>query len=272
MLKKKKSSGGGANWMDTYGDMVTLLLCFFVMLYAMSTIDQTRWEAIVRSFNPDAVLTPTDSPGDSGASTVENQSDIQELFEALEAYETTQSGQAQDVAVTKGDGYIFLSMNNAVFFEGDSFVLLPQGAAVLDELSVMLAKAAPSIDEIRILGHTAQGQDERPNDPVFDRYLASNRSVSVLLHLQQKNFIDPARLVSIGYGQHRPIVPNEAGVRAGNRRVEFVIAGKGIEDQLGNNLSDYYTMVNADPPASLTGGAPAPTDTPATDAGTAPAE
>ena len=39
-MKKKKSGGGGANWMDTYGDMVTLLLCFFVMLYSMSTLDK----------------------------------------------------------------------------------------------------------------------------------------------------------------------------------------------------------------------------------------
>ena len=33
--KKKKRESGGANWMDTYGDMVTLLLCFFVLLYSM---------------------------------------------------------------------------------------------------------------------------------------------------------------------------------------------------------------------------------------------
>lgn len=41
-MKKKHSGGGGANWMDTYGDMVTLLLCFFVMLYSMSTMDQGK--------------------------------------------------------------------------------------------------------------------------------------------------------------------------------------------------------------------------------------
>ena len=51
-MKKKKSGGGGANWMDTYGDMVTLLLCFFVMLYSMSTLDKEKWIALVQSFNP----------------------------------------------------------------------------------------------------------------------------------------------------------------------------------------------------------------------------
>ena len=38
--------------MDTYGDMVTLLLCFFVLLYSMSTISEEKYKAIVLSFNP----------------------------------------------------------------------------------------------------------------------------------------------------------------------------------------------------------------------------
>ena len=56
-MKKKKSGGGGANWMDTYGDMVTLLLCFFVMLYSMSTLDKEKWIALVQSFNPTEEVT-----------------------------------------------------------------------------------------------------------------------------------------------------------------------------------------------------------------------
>lgn len=49
-MKRKKGGGGGANWMDTYGDMVTLLLCFFIMLYSMSTINEEKWQQFVQSF------------------------------------------------------------------------------------------------------------------------------------------------------------------------------------------------------------------------------
>ena len=61
-LKKKKGGGGGANWMDTYGDMVTLLLCFFVLLYSMSTISEEKWMLIVQSFNKDAEVSTDDRP------------------------------------------------------------------------------------------------------------------------------------------------------------------------------------------------------------------
>ena len=48
-MKKKGGGGGGANWMDTYGDMVTLLLCFFVLLYSMSTVSEEKWRALVQT-------------------------------------------------------------------------------------------------------------------------------------------------------------------------------------------------------------------------------
>ena len=52
MARRKKSSGseGGSNWMDTYGDMVTLLLTFFVMLYASSSVDEEKWQYILQAF------------------------------------------------------------------------------------------------------------------------------------------------------------------------------------------------------------------------------
>ena len=45
----KRRAGGGeekGNWLDTYADMVTLLLCFFVLLYSASSVDETKWQYI----------------------------------------------------------------------------------------------------------------------------------------------------------------------------------------------------------------------------------
>ena len=91
-MKKKKSGGGGANWMDTYGDMVTLLLCFFVMLYSMSTLDKEKWIALVQSFNPTEEVTETQPPSASGGEGTGTQEDIdQDMEELYQAKETATS-------------------------------------------------------------------------------------------------------------------------------------------------------------------------------------
>lgn len=52
MSKRRPSSEdeGGYSWMDTYGDMVTLLLTFFVLLFAFSSIDNAKWNVLVEAF------------------------------------------------------------------------------------------------------------------------------------------------------------------------------------------------------------------------------
>ena len=51
MAKRRAESGEEkGNWLDTYADMVTLLLCFFVLLYSASSVDETKWQYIYQSF------------------------------------------------------------------------------------------------------------------------------------------------------------------------------------------------------------------------------
>ncbi len=45
-----EEEGGGYNWMDTYGDLVTLLLCFFVLLYSFSTLNEQRRRSLLAHF------------------------------------------------------------------------------------------------------------------------------------------------------------------------------------------------------------------------------
>lgn len=66
MAKKKRGGddgGGGGSWMDTYGDLVTLLLCFFVLLFASSSVDEAKWRDLVATFagGPTVVVQPLDA-------------------------------------------------------------------------------------------------------------------------------------------------------------------------------------------------------------------
>ena len=150
------------------------------------------------------------------------------------------------IVVTKGDGYVFISFNDAVFFAGDSAVLLPKGKEVLDVVSTALETAADYIDEIRVMGHTAQALENRPNTVVTDRTLASNRATNAVIYIQEHTDpekLSPARLVSLGFGQWRPVAPNDNEQdRAHNRRVEILVTGLDLLNQLGDSIQQYTSL------------------------------
>lgn len=245
--KKKGSSDSGANWMDTYGDMVTLLLCFFVLLYSMSSIDQQKWEILVRSFNPNAKevsqivqnATASDDPDPIEGSTDPDTTsiDFDNLYYQLSQY-VEENNLSADVELSKGDGFTFITFRNNIFFDGDSYVLKENGKQALDKLADVLYQAKDSISEIQVLGHTSQADPNQVNELVSDRFLSSNRATVVVVYLQEKNIVDPAILVSSGYGQFRPISPFDTSEsRAKNRRVEILITKT---DSVVKTLDEYY--------------------------------
>lgn len=271
-MKKRNKGGGGASWMDTYGDMVTLLLCFFVLLYSMSTISEDKWKALVQSFNPNAVPTMMDPQGNDGPSADEQQveagenlqlgedkileqekidSSIEKLFQDLKAY-VMEAGLAESISVTKGDGYVFISFTDAVFFDGDSYDLRDDGKNILDDVGEIIGSAGSAIDELRVLGHTAQAYVDKANNVTVDRFLASNRATVVLVYLQQMGILDPARMISMGFGQWRPVASNDSAEnRAKNRRVELIVTGKDVLNTMGDQIEQYYTQRGTKTPLTV---------------------
>lgn len=257
-LKRKKKEGGGANWMDTYGDMVTLLLCFFVLLYSMSSISEENWKALVMSFNPSAVLAQHETPegGDGpsadgdGAGVLPEElqaavdRDMEEVYESILAI-AAQAEAGGTISVSKEGGRVFISFSDAVFFAGNSAVLLPEAKPILDQVSAALSEAAESVDEVQVLGHTAQELPDQANNPNADRTLSSQRATNVVLYVQEHSELDPARLVSVGVGQWRPVASNDTPEeRAKNRRVEMIISGRNIEEEMSGEVNSYYTTDN----------------------------
>ena len=277
MKKRNKAPEEGASWMDTYGDMVTLLLCFFVLLYSISSVDQVKWENLVKSLNPDAakevsqlVTTDTqpgedDVPGttdlpkdtnreqiyeddlkdpqsETGNSPEQQQIDAQfeSLYEELQALKELASD-AAEVEIAKGDGYTFITFRDKVFFDGDDWVMRDEGKKMMDRFAQIIKPCARAIEQVQILGHTSQGRPDKKNNISTDRELSAMRSAVVTAYLQKKKVIDPARLYSSAFGQFRPIASFDTPEdRAKNRRVEILITKTGNIEQ---DLDKYYEQV-----------------------------
>ena len=249
MKKKHRPPEETGKWLTTYSDTITLLMCFFVLLYSISSVDAAKWEIVVRSFNPNASATSqivTDQSANAGDYDVEGATepaivdDIDELYYALKQEVEEQQLQS-DVEITKGDGFTFITFRNNIFFDGDSYILKENGKQVLDSLARIIKGSAKTIGEVQVLGHTSQARPNEQNDVRFDRFLASNRATEVLTYIQMKDVIEPSKLVASSFGQFRPVSPFDTTEnRAKNRRVEIVITKN---DAVTRALDEYYAEV-----------------------------
>ena len=138
MKKKVRPPEDTGTWMNTYSDLVTLLLTFFVLLYSMSSVDAEKWEMIVKAFsNPgddtqqvvignaqdqgDQLLTATGDmppPGDKESLERTDQqmpANFDELYEYLKSYAASQ-GMEDSVQISKGDGSVYIRFQNNLFF------------------------------------------------------------------------------------------------------------------------------------------------------------
>lgn len=227
--------------MDTYGDMITLVLTFFVLLYSMSSMDQSKWQYIAGALskadtqqdNVQVLLEPNpeNDPSaiyDNEVPEVQDEADIVD-FEDFYMYlkQVIVSNKLQDsVSVEMSKTGVYMRFRDNIFFAGDSDVLLDEGKYILEVISDGIRSINERIRAIRVGGHTAGAS----NSEVNEWELSSGRADSVINYMISLDACEPDRFSSAGYGKYRPVEDNdtEAGRRQ-NRRVEIVFIRNDVD-------------------------------------------
>ncbi|MDE6281291.1 MAG: OmpA family protein, partial [Oscillospiraceae bacterium] len=174
---------------------------------------------------------------------------MEQMEEALKQMAANE-GLGDAISVELTGGKIYVKFSDTVFFGGNSSTLKPEAQEILRQVCAVLDAGKDAIEEIRVQGHTAQQYDDRPNEPHGDRQLASNRATEVVYFIQTNSSIHPARLISEGYGQWRPIRDNQGEEnKAPNRRVEMIISGVDLENntELSEALSKFISLDGGEP-------------------------
>lgn len=255
-----------ALWKDTFADLMNLLLCFFVLLFSMSTVQEEKFEQFVQSLNSTfsifsggaqaigdgmlisngvSQLNELDKYINSTGKTAENEEEATDFDEMQNKVEEEQMKASEELAekiaeavkennlnsevdIEFNSQYVQLTLNGSILFDSGSVELKEKALPVLDKVGVILERYASSVIEIE--GHTdnvpMSGAKYSNNDE-----LSSGRALSVFNYLIENTNLDPSMVKHAGRGEYVPIADNSTPEgRAKNRRVEI---------RIYNSLSSY---------------------------------
>lgn len=282
MAKRKEDPPKGSPaWMNTFADLMNLLLCFFVMLFSMSSVNEEKFEKVIASFQSTFSILPGGGASigegeliSSGISQLENfdsyynqqlssqsdgqteeEKDITEAYEQQELEESedmaqqlenalSQYGIQDDVEVDFNAEYVTLNMNGALLFDSASAELRDEAYPLVNKLGKILVTYDNNIIEVE--GHT-------DNVPIHsskyedNNVLSMYRALAVANYLRDTTTLDPAYIKSSGRGEYVPIADNATPEgRARNRRVEIKIYNSYNSNVSGTSTDDTGTETPAD--------------------------
>ncbi|MBP3458303.1 MAG: flagellar motor protein MotB [Lachnospiraceae bacterium] len=258
MARKKKEeeqAPGSPAWMATFSDLMNLLLCFFVLLFSMSSLDVEKWQQVAASFSENfsifssgataigdgilisngvSQLNELDDYINSTGKTADSDRQVNELkeFEEKQLAESERLAEQIEEAVDESEfaneidvdftsQYVSLTLNGALLFDSGSAELKEESKPLMDKIGQLLARYAQSTIEIE--GHT-------DNVPIHNAKYADNnelssfRALSVFNYFMETTYLDPAMIKHSGRGEYVPVADNSTPEgRARNRRVEIKI-------------------------------------------------
>ncbi len=225
-----------APWMNTYADMVTLLMTFFILLFSMSKVNSDKFKKALESVHgafgviedglPSVIDFGEAMSGEEISQIAIEMAALQSLGETLRR-DLDVSGLSEQVSIEMDERGLVIRFADTVLFDLGSAEVRPEGRPVLTEVGDFLSGTE---NPIRVEGHT-------DNWPIStDRFpsnweLSTGRAGNVVRFLMDECGISGSRLQAGGYGEYRPLESNETVEgRRRNRRVDVVILRESLAD------------------------------------------
>ncbi len=181
------------DWLMTYADLITLLLCFFAIILSVSIIKKEKIEQVAQTVLEQFAV--SDAAKSVTTPQSENRQSIATLFRG-----------ERDVAVESGDRYTAIEMNSASFFASGSAELRPDGQRLLATLLPTLQDRRFGDYHITVEGHTDDMPISTPQFP--SNWELSTARSAVVVRFFISNGIPAAKLRAVGYAEVLPKVRN----------------------------------------------------------------
>lgn len=234
-----------ATWLATFADLITLLMCFFVLLFAMSTTQQETYKELVQSLRSALGAQTIPEAGTREGLTMhavpsEEPTEIQQIDElggmiekelddiVSEVRELVLFNKlGGEVSVVKTEAGVVITMSDLLLFNKGGTRLSEKGLDILQKVASVLSKLAY---QVKIKGHT-------DSTPITSALYPSNWELSaaraaMVVRLLVANGVPPQYISAEGYAHYHPVATNDTPRgRALNRRVEIVYERDSIARQ-----------------------------------------
>ncbi len=230
-LPKEEVEEGAPLWVITFGDLMSLLMCFFVLLLSFSEMDRKKYKMVsgsmAQAFGIQREKPVFESPKGQKmiAKDFDQSAIITKIEEAIKPFVNELENQYRElndsVGLEIGEDKLTIRMMGETTFDSGKAELHPAFGPLLKRIGAVLSQTK---GEIIIAGHT-------DNVPLRGGLYGSNlglsmaRAGSVAEFMLRTTAIDPKRLSTMGFGEYRPLTSNDTMQgRRKNRRVEIIVS------------------------------------------------
>jgi len=229
-------------WLAAFGDLMSLLLCFFVLLLSMSSMDAKKISEAIGSLSgamsvlEGGTKTEISKKRIQESTPIESQDETSEAVNritqaAMDTNEMTAKGMGPAVTVEEAEQGFVIKLPASLLFKSGSAVIENEDALLFLKRVALIIEELPNEMHVSVKGHT-DNQGPGKNSIFKDNWeLSSARAISVLQELILDG-VAPDRISAAGYAEYSPVATNatKAG-REKNRRVELHFYGKQVKKE-----------------------------------------